>query len=370
MPTIKPTAKKTDCQTAKIAHNKPCLDKDDAKAAQDAVLSGWVAYGEIGCRLEDRLSNYILGNEGHAVLCSSGTAGIYLALYALQIKSGDEVILPSYACTALLNALAMTGAKPVVVDIDPGNLSLTAANLKKHITVRTRAIIVVHSYGIPCELDELIALGLPIIEDCAQALGSQFMDGQPVGSRGDLSVFSFYATKFMTGGYGGAVVSRTHINSLRDYLDFDNPEEYKPRFNFMLSDINAAVALSQFDKLDRFLSRRKEIAQRYTEAIGDINIINRLSDRSERFNHFRYLVNLPNERALIDLKNHLGQSGIDTIIPLENRELLHNYLKLDRSLFPVAEQVSKTLLSLPIYPCLTDDEVNRVVLSLKDWNLA
>ncbi len=386
MQTAKQSTKKSSLIQSKIAHNKPCLDDHDALAAYDAVKSGWVAYGDIGARLESKLTQSVFQHElqqndgeekegvafpNSAVLCSNGTAGIYLALHTLGIKSGDEIILPTYVCTALLNAILMINATPILVDIDRDNLSITSENIKKHITTRTKAIIAVHSYGIPCELDEIIRFGLPVIEDCAQALGSCFSDGQPIGSKGAMSVFSFYATKLLTGGYGGAVVakSRKHLDHLRDYINFDNPEQFQPRFNFMLSDINSAVSLAQFDKLDKFLIRRKEIAGRYNDAIGQAHFQNQFT-QSGRCNNFRYLINLPDEPKLIDLQNHLATDGIDSIIPLESRELLHNYLRIDAALFPNAEKAARTILSLPTYPCLTDAEVDRIVASLENWSFA
>ena len=371
MATVKLSPKKENRNAARITHNKPCLDEKDAQSAYDAVLSGWVAYGDIGCRLEQELSQRILGQDDAAVLCSSGTSGIYLALNALNIKDGDEIILPSYVCTALLNAILMTGARTVLVDIEPDNLSLTAGIAKKHITSRTRAIIAVHSYGIPCELDDLLGLGIPVVEDCAQGLGSSFADGSRLGSKGDMSVFSFYATKSITGGYGGALLSKhdKYIDSVRDYINFDNPEQYQPRFNFMLSDINAAVALSQFGKLDRFMTRRIEIGRQFTDAIGNREF-HLPSIGSDKFNHFRYLIHMKTESDLIALQEYLASNNIDSIIPLENYELLHNYLEIDRSSFPAAEQASKTILSLPVYPCLSNEEIDRIVACLGEWSFA
>lgn len=371
MLTAKGSLREDKLQAAKIVHNRPCLDETDAQAAHDAVLSGWVAYGNIGRRLETKLSQQITGQNNRAVVCSSGTAGLYLALQALEIKNGDEVILPSYVCTALLNAISMIGATAVPVDIDLDNLSLTAEIVKKQMTARTRAIIAVHSYGIPCEVDDITSLGLPLIEDCAQGLGSKFQDGSPLGSKGDMSVFSFYATKTLAGGYGGGLVANhnKYVDAVRDYINFDSPREYRPRFNFMLSDISAAVALSQYGKLETFLLRKKEIARRFTDAWGHDKYQNALTE-SNSFNHFRYLLHLPTEPELNDLKEYLARSNIDSIIPLENRELLHNYLGLDRSLFPMAEEASKTILSLPVYPCLRDEEVDRIAACLADWKSA
>ena len=351
-----------------IPHNKPCLDRIDALAAHDTVLSGWVAYGEISHRLENSIGNLILGENDRCLVCSSGTSALYLALNALEIRAGDEVILPDYVCTAVLNAIMMIGAQPIVVDIDQDTISLTADIIRPHITDRTAAIIAAHTYGIPCELDDIIKLDIPVIEDCAQALGSIFADGSPVGSKGNLSIFSFYATKSLTGGYGGAVISKKEslIKNVHDYINFDCPDYYKPRFNFQLSDINAAVIESQLKKLDRFLSRRKMIARLYIDAIGNPDYLRNVVNRG-RFNHFRFLLNFSLEKELLDFKKYLHEKNIDAIIPLENYELLHNYLKLDRAPYPVSEIISRTILSLPIYPCLGDDDLEYIANCLREW---
>lgn len=355
--------------TVPIPHNMPCLDESDSQAVYDTVLSGWVAYGEKSQELERRMSRLILGTDDGCVVCSSGTSALYLALYALGVGNGDEIILPSYMCTAGLNAVMMIGAEPVIADINKDNLSFTTDEVRRYVTGRTKAIIVVHTYGIPCELGSIRQQGIPIIEDCCQAFGSSFADGQPVGSKGDLATFSFYATKFVTGGYGGAVVAkkREDVEILRDYIDFDCPKQYKPRFNFQLSDIQAALVLSQLDRLDWFLERRKQIGERYCEVINHDDRL-RYAFRNDAFNYFRFLVNFPSEDELSRCKRYLTDAGISSIVPLENYELLHNYLGLDRSLYPVAEEVSRIILSLPIYPCLSDQDVEYIEKALAKWD--
>ena len=352
-----------------IPHNMPCLDESDSQAVYDAVLSGWVAYGEKSQKLEKKISRLILDADDGCIVCSSGTSALYLALHALGVGNGDEVILPSYMCTAGLNAVMMVGAEPVIADINKDNLSFTTDEVRQYVTGRTKAIIVVHTYGIPCELESIRQLGIPIIEDCCQALGSSYADGQPVGSKGDLATFSFYATKFVTGGYGGAVVAKKKedVEILRDYIDFDCPKRYKPRFNFQLSDIQAALVLSQLDKLDWFLERRKQIGKRYCEAVNHNDRL-RYAFRDDDINYFRFLVNFPSEDELSRCKRYLADRGIGNMVPLENRELLHNYLGLDRSLYPVAEETSRTILSLPIYPCLSDRDVERIEKTLARWD--
>ncbi|MBF0549493.1 MAG: DegT/DnrJ/EryC1/StrS aminotransferase family protein [Deltaproteobacteria bacterium] len=347
-----------------IPHNRPCLDESDAAAAYQAVLSGWVSHGRRCRELEEALSQLILHRPGGGLVCANGTTALYLAMKVVGVSKGDEVVVPGYCCTALLNAVFMAGARPVVADISPGNLSFNRDSLSPYLTPVTKAVVVVHTYGIPCEVDKLAESGVSIIEDCAQALGSRFKDGQPVGSKGDVAAFSFYATKFITGGYGGAIISRNtqYINQLTDYLNFDQPSQYYPRFNFQVSDINAAVILSQLQKLDRFLDRRRQIARRYLEVFDQAQF-NRLAGQ----NHFRFLVELESKEQINHLRSFLADKGINAIIPLEEDELLHNYLALSQDGFPVAQRYAKTLLSLPIYPCLTDEQVAYICQALAEW---
>ena len=207
-----------------IPHNKPCITKKDAKNAYETISSEWIAYGNKSTEIEKKLSEYILGcKENKSVMCSSGTSALYLGLFALDIQRGDEIIMPTYTCTAVLNAVKQIGANPILVDININNLNIDIEIVKNDITKKTKAIIVTHTYGIPCEIDNLKTLGIPIIEDCSQALGTKFKDGSLTGSKGDISIFSFYATKMITGGYGGAVLSNNekYIKRIREFINFD-----------------------------------------------------------------------------------------------------------------------------------------------------
>lgn len=344
-----------------IPHNRPMVNEDDARAAYDAVLSGWLACGEQCRELEDFLNRLIFDQDAGAVVCSSGTAALFLALKALSIGPGDEVIIPDYVCTAVLNAVNMTGAVPVIADINPDNLSFTANEIQKHKTENTRAIIAMHTYGLSCEINDIKRFAVPIIEDCATSLGSKFTDGTQPGSKGDIAVFSFYATKMITGGYGGAVLSRNNdiIAKARDYIHFDCPEKYYPRFNFLFSDINAAVALNQARQIDQFVSRRQAIAKYYRSAVSNKSYLKYAPDSND-FNYYRFLLNFETEKERNECRHYLAENGITAIVPLEKNELLHNYLDLNKDLYPVSEWAADHLLSLPVFPGLYDDEVAYV----------
>jgi perosamine synthetase len=348
-----------------IPHNKPCMDKNDAISAYNTILSKWIAYGEQAKVIENKISNYIFNNPNYAVATSSGTSALYLALYALGVNKNDEVILPSYTCSAVLNAIMLIGAIPVLVDIDDKTLGLNYESVKKNITKKTKAIIFIHTYGIPTKIDSFKKFNIPIIEDCSQSLGSKYEDGSKIGSKGDIAIFSFYATKVISGGYGGMVLSRNknYIAKIRDYIEFDQPKNYYPRFNFLLSDINASIINSQFDKLDSFLEKRKFIAQKYNSVINDKF---KKYSMIKNQNYHRYLISLESKKQKKSIKKLFYKNNISVINPLTPKELLHNYLKKNKKEFYHSIKASKFILSIPIFPCLKENEINKIIDVLKE----
>lgn len=346
-----------------IPHNKPYISKNAYKAIKQTLEGGWINYSDISHRLEDKLSNLIYNQIGFTTLVTSGTSALYLALKSLDIKVGDEVVIPSYTCTALLNAVNLIGACAVIVDVSKKNLSFTKKVLKPFISDRTKAIIVVHTFGIPCEVEEIKTFNIPIVEDCSQALGSRFKDGSFVGSKGAVSVFSFYATKMITGGIGGAIASQNeNINSfIKDYINFDYPDVYKNRFNFQISDINSAMILSSFDELDKLLKKKQDIAKEYLKSIDSKYA------KINGFNHYRFLLEFNKDYDLVNFKKYLESKEIRTIIPIENFELLHNYLGLDKNNYPNAEYLSNHILSLPIFPMLKKYEIKYIRRNIDDY---
>ncbi|MFA4932791.1 MAG: DegT/DnrJ/EryC1/StrS aminotransferase family protein, partial [Caldisericia bacterium] len=187
-----------------IPHSKPTLDQRDYNAVLRVLQSGQISQGEYVKRFEANLSEFV-GVKG-GVATNSGTSALHLALLALEVGKGDEIILPSYVCTALLNAINYVGATPVLVDIEPDSFNLDAKRVKESLTEKTKAIIVPHLFGLPADMEELQSFGIPLIEDCAQALGATYK-GKQAGSFGALSIFSFYATKVIASGEGGMVLS-------------------------------------------------------------------------------------------------------------------------------------------------------------------
>jgi dTDP-4-amino-4,6-dideoxygalactose transaminase len=291
--------------------------------------------------------------------CASGTAALYLALYGLKIGKGDSIAIPAYACSALLNAVFMSGATPNIVDvrsddftIDPGLVDIQAPD--------ATAAIAVHCFGARADIEGLQSKTDRIVEDCCQSLGG-YWHGKPVGGSGNVAVFSFYATKIITCGHGGLLWDPKGVLGkwARDYREFDCRKRYKPRFNFHLSDIQAAMARNQFDRIESIRHRRKMIMKRYL-AVLPHGLGHQAGLASDGSMVYRFVILFEKESARDAAKAHFEANDIETRVPIERYELLHRYMKLDPHEFPVSEGLVDTTLSLPLYPMLTDTEVDKI----------
>lgn len=340
-----------------IPHSRPTLDQDDYASVLHILKSGHLAQGKQVEQFEKDLSSLIGVRGGVAV--SSGTAALHLALLSLNTGSGDEIIIPDFVCTAPLNAIRYTGAVPVIADIDPLTYNIDAGDLKKRLTKKTKAIIIPHMFGLPADMEEILSLGIPVIEDCAQSLGSRYRDSC-TGRLGTLSIFSFYATKMIATGEGGMVLSddESLLEKIRDLRDYDEKELYAVRYNYKMTDFQAAFGISQLKKLFSFIKRRKEIADIYSTAFGkcDFEIPHVPSDREHIF--YRYVLQMNNTEVFID---EMAQKEISCRRPVFKP--LHRYLDLPG--YAATETVWEKAVSLPIYPSLTDEEITRIVESVK-----
>lgn len=347
-----------------IPHNKPYIDKNSYSQIKKTLDSGWINYSNVSKKAEKLLSKLILNKKNNAVLTMNGTSSLYLALKALKVSKKDEVIIPTYTCTALLNAIYMLGAKPIIVDISKNNLSLNESRIKKFISKKTKAIIVVHTFGIPCELDQIKTYNIPIIEDCSQSLGSKFKDGKSTGSKGDIAIFSFYASKVITGGIGGAIITNNKklLNYIKDYINFDMPAKYKKRFNFQISDINSSLIYCGLKNIKSITKKRRKIARIYkkTNTNNQIRFL-------KNSNYYRFIIKFKSKEELHQCKKYLHEKNIDTIIPIQDIELLHNYLNLNKNNYQNAESIVNKLLSIPIFPTLQKSEILYIKRSLDDY---
>lgn len=339
-----------------IPHSRPTLGDEDRAAVAAVVASGQIAQGPRVAEFERAMAARLEAGGGVAV--SSGTAALHLALVALGVGPGDEVLVPSYACAALLQAVRAAGALPRPVDVDPATFNLDPDAAKRACSARTRALIAVHAFGLPADLGALRALGVPVVEDAAQALGARY-GGRPVGGLGEAAILSFYATKLMTTGEGGMLLSADArlLAAARDLREYDQKADDRPRFNYKLTDLAAALGLAQLARLDGFLARRQAIAARYREALDGCPLEPPLTPPGRVHVYHRYVVKgrAPAARYL----EHLEARGVQARRPVF--QPLHRYLGLAPEGFPGSEEAWARAVSLPIYPSLDPGEVERVV---------
>jgi perosamine synthetase len=337
-----------------IPHSRPTLGEAEAAAAREAVLSGQVSAGPRTALLEAALAERV-GVAG-AVATSSGTAALYVALKALGVGPGDEVLVPSFVCSALLHAVRAAGAVPMVCDIGD-DFNLSPASARERRTERTAAIIVPHLFGAPAEVEALASLGPPMIEDCAQAVGAE-IDGRACGAFGAAAVFSFYATKMLAAGEGGAVASDdvALLAAARDRIEYDHKPDDAGRFNLKFNDIAAAVAGVQLKRLDEFIARRLELAAFYTRELGEVPQI-KLPEPAGSV-YYRYVIRTDDPAGCIA---ELRADGIVAERPVGWP--LHRLVPSVEC--PGADRAWAEAVSLPIYPSLTDAEAGRVVKALQ-----
>jgi len=342
-----------------IPHNRPAIDESDVRSVTEVLRSGNLSQGPEVRAFEEEMA-LRFGRAGwDAVAVSSGTAALYLALQTIGVGREDRVLIPTYVCTALLHAIRLAGAEPSLADVQDGDFNLDPATAPRETGLK--AIILPHTYGVPSDPAPLRALGVPVVEDAAQAPGARYR-GEPAGSLGDLAVLSFYATKPLTCGQGGMVLGpRDMCEDVRDRRDYDGKRELRPRFNFQMSDLQATLGRSQLRRLDGFLSRRRETASLYAAALPPGLRTQRASPEAQP-NHFRFVLRLEEVDAA---RRRFEDAGVRTIVPTEPWELLHRQLGLDCDPFPVAERLAVSTLSLPMQPSLTDEARQRIAAVLE-----
>lgn len=340
-----------------IPHSRPTVSEDDAQAVARVVRGGQLAQGPEVAAFEAELAGRVGVPAAAAV--GSGTAALELALRALRIGPGAEVIVPTYACDALHHAVARCGAAVVLADADPATLTLSPIDAKRRLTRRTRAVVVAHAFGLAVDPAPFEALGPPVVEDCAQALGAR-VDGRAAGSLGRVAACSFYATKLLTTGEGGMVLGPAEVAAaVRDLRDYDERPELVPRMNAKLTDMQAALGRSQLRRLDEFIARRRAIAADYRRRLTGLPC--RLpAEAGDRHVYHRFVVEV--ERPLDELMDALRARGVTARRPVFRP--LHRALGLAG--YPEAERLWTRCLSLPCYPSLTDGEVALVATALAE----
>jgi perosamine synthetase len=345
---------------------RPDIGEEEIAAVSEVLRSGMLVQGRRVAELEERWAAYV--GVPHAIAFSNGTTALMSVFAGLGLGPGDEVITVAHTFAATANAILSTGATPVFVDIEPDTFLIDAARIEAAITPRTRAICPVHLFGLVADMDMIRAIadrhGLAVVEDAAQAHGATFR-GRRAGSFGE-GVFSLYATKNMTTGEGGFVTTRD--DRLADWLRLYRNQGMRTRYsfemlgyNFRLTDIGAAIGIAQFEKLERSITRRRQIARTYDGAFADLPVRVPVtpSGRAHVFHQYTLTVG-PQRDAIIAAIRENGV-GADIYYPVPAHRqayILERGLHAD---LPVTDAAAATTLALPIYPGLTQDEQRTVI---------
>jgi dTDP-4-amino-4,6-dideoxygalactose transaminase len=373
-----------------LPFHRPSFGPEEEAEVVDALRSGWVTTGPKTHRLEAAFREML--GVPHAVAVNSCTAALHLALIGLGVGAGDEVITTPLGFATTANVLVHVGATPVFADVEPDTLNLDPAAVAARIGPRTKAIMPVHLYGHPCEMDGLEALarrhGLLLIEDAAHAIGAEYR-GQPMGARADAAAFSFYATKNITAGEGGMLITRRKDlaeraqilrlhgmsrDAWKRYGDegFRHWDILLPGYKYNLSDVLAAIGLAQLPKLAGFQAERQRLCAAYDRALADLPGLERPTVRPEvRSAYHLYSVRLRAEQLTWTRDQVMAAIQAENIgLGVHFRALhLHPYYRdrfgFRRGLCPAAEAASDRLFSLPLYPGLTDADVRDAVAAVR-----
>ena len=340
----------------------PDVGVDEARAVAEVLESGYLTMGPKVAELEDELARAC--DVVHAVAVSSGTAALHLAVLALGIGDGDEVIVPAYTFPATANVVALTGARPVLVDIDPETMNVRPEAVADAVTERTRAVLVVHLFGRPARWEEIetaVPEGVELLEDAAGALGAR-RKGRACGGLGRLGCLSFHPRKIVTTGEGGAVTTNDEglaesVKSMRHH-GWRNADMPAPGLNYRLSDMLCAVGITQLRRLEALLEARERLAAAYGERLaGPVQLPS--PDEGDRHGWQAFVVQLDRRDEALEA---LRDAGIEAQIGTYALHHLGAYR--DQGPFPGADAVYERALALPFHNRLTDADLDRVAEAL------
>ena len=373
-----------------IPYGRQWIDEDDINAVVEVLESDYLTTGPKIEEFEMGLTKYT--GAKYAVVMSSGTAALHAACFAAGLKEGDEVITTPITFAASANCILYMGAKPVFADIDPRTYNISPDDIRNKVTKKTKAIIPVHFTGQPCDMDEILKIAkeynLKIIEDAAHAIGAKYR-GKKIGSIGDMTTFSFHPVKHITAGEGGAVVTndkklfrklmlfRTHgiTRQRNDLIGYGGKWYYEQQclgYNYRMTDIQAALGVSQLKKADRFLGIRKAYIKMYNEAFakaGEIEIPYQLDGADSSWHLYIIKLRLENlDCSREQIFEELGECGIGVnvhYIPVYYHPHYKKY-GYQKGLCPNAEEFYERIITLPLFPKMDKEDVSYVISKVLD----
>ena len=359
----------------------PDIGKEEIEAVNRVLESGYLVQGKMVEQFEESIRKYV--GTKYAIAVSSGTAALHLALLALGIEPGDEVIVPDFTFPATANVVELVGATPVFMDIDLATLNIDVNLIPQAISDRTKAIMPVHLFGQPADMKPILDIAeknnLFIIEDATCALGAEYR-GMKCGSIGHVGCFSFHPRKVITTGEGGMVVTDNEeiaekVRSLRNHGMVTNQKGNMfamAGFNYRMTDFQAAIGVKQLKKIDDIIYTRKRIAKLYDQLLANRNWIEipmTIADANHTYQSYVVMINKQGN-ARNDIIKYLKDKGIETSIgtyALHQLEFYQNKYDYQIKDFPHSQEAYKNSLALPIYSSLMDNQIEFIISALRDF---
>jgi perosamine synthetase len=358
----------------------PLLSGNELAYVTDCIKTNWISsQGMYVRKFEEIFSTY--HNNFHSLAVSNGTVAIHLALVALGIGPGDEVLVPNLTFAASVNAIIYTGATPVLVDIDPISWNIDLVKAEKHITNKTKAIMAVHLYGNVCDMNLMQSIAknynLFLVEDCAEALGSYYFN-KPVGTFGDAATFSFFGNKTITTGEGGMVLFKNKKHAelgavLRDHGMSKDKRYWHDLvgYNYRLTNLQAAIGVAQFEQLNKFVSLKRNIAHNYNNTLGKYKYFLLPSEVSGIINSYwlyTFLLTSDAPFSRQEIVNFLSKKGIETRPVFFPINIMPPYEQFANGLdFPISKRVSNSGISLPSSTNISNEELKFICNSIADF---
>jgi len=360
---------------------EPLLTGKEIEYVSDCITTNWISSkGKYIEKFENGFAEYC--GTKHGISASNGTTALHLALASLGIGRGDEVIIPTFTMIATAFSVAYCGATPVVVDSEPGTWNMDAGQIEDKITEKTKAIMPVHIYGHPCDMDPINGIAerhnLRVVEDAAEAHGAEYK-GRKAGNLSDVGCFSFYANKIITTGEGGMVITNDDetaekARALKDLAHMKGKRFLHDMvgYNYRMTNIQAAIGLAQLERLDEFAEMRRKNAQLYNELLGEVKGITTPVEKDYAKNvYWMYSITVGKEFGMTrdELMKRLAEKGIETrafFIPVHKQPAFLEMGLFKEESYPVSEEISQTGLYLPSSSGLKEEEINLICNTLRE----
>jgi perosamine synthetase len=365
-----------------IPVNEPLLNGNEKKYLDECIDTGWISSeGPFVKKFEEGMAKAV--GRRHGIAVCNGTVALEAAVAALELKPGDEIILPTFTIISCAAAIVRRGCVPVLVDSDPETWNMDVSRIEARITSRTRAIMVVHIYGLPVDMDPVLALagkyGLKVIEDAAQMHGQTYK-GRPCGGFGDISTFSFYPNKHITTGEGGMMLTdddrlAERCRSLRNlcFLPKKRFVHEELGYNFRMTNLQAALGLAQLERLNEFVARKRHMGKRYTELLASVEGLELMPARAEYADNIYWVYGLVLKDGVPfdaeEAMRRLADRKIGTrpfFWPMHEQPVFHRMGLFLNERYPVAERLARRGFYIPSGMALTDDQMDEAARAVKE----